>query len=162
MLAIKAPGAESFIPLPNTVIQDANTRNRFLYGFQMVWICSEAWPGGESEEWGSASEDLDRNLSSPAFAGILGDGSTMETGSISRSTRGSASRGKLSRADFFEWIGGGLGILPDWMEMVAAKLEVDMMTALFGETNERNLRIKIRILTEETNCRHVVTLFTGE
>jgi hypothetical protein len=76
----------------------------------------------------------------PVFAAVLGDGSTKEIESISRSTGGPASRGKASRADFFEWTGGGLGILPDSMEMVAAKLEADMMTALLREKRKKEIR----------------------
>jgi hypothetical protein len=37
MLAINAPGAESLDPFPKTVKQEASTRNRFLYGSQIVW-----------------------------------------------------------------------------------------------------------------------------
>jgi hypothetical protein len=50
MLASKAPGVASFIPCPKLIAQQAKTRYLFLCGYHNVWICSEAWLGGELEE----------------------------------------------------------------------------------------------------------------
>lgn len=62
--------------------------------------------------------------------GIDGERFAVRIGYISRSVGGSASRGEITRIDFSEWTGGGLGISSDSMEMVATKLEVDIIITL--------------------------------
>ena len=108
MLAINAPGAESFIPSPSETKQEDRTRNRFLYGDQMLWSCSVGWPAG-SKLLSTSMECLDGTeeweLLIATFGGSVG------RGNISRSGVGSWPRGCPSKGDFGDKCkGGGIGV----------------------------------------------------